>query len=70
MVQRSNITHQHQKTLSPRQIANKAISLATKKLNQDEIRQKPKYHVRERLLLQHTMQRATHLLSNPRSYHL
>ncbi|CAO3628331.1 unnamed protein product [Cunninghamella blakesleeana] len=64
------VHHQnHQKTLSPRQMANKAITLANKKLNQDEIRRKPKYYVRERLLIQHTMQSANHLLSSRNNNH-
>ncbi|CAO3650273.1 unnamed protein product [Cunninghamella blakesleeana] len=48
--------------LSPRQVANKAYSLAIKKLDKDDKRHKPKYHVRERLLLCNTLSRAEQFL--------
>ncbi|CAO3653123.1 unnamed protein product [Cunninghamella echinulata] len=48
--------------LSPRQVANKAYSLAIKKLDKDDKRHKPKYHVRERLLLCNTLSKAEQFL--------
>ncbi|KAI8985042.1 hypothetical protein BDB01DRAFT_788711 [Pilobolus umbonatus] len=55
--------------LSPRQVANRAYSLAFKKLDRDEKRRKPQYSVRERLLLSYTINRAEDLLNkhSPRS---
>ncbi|CEP15721.1 hypothetical protein [Parasitella parasitica] len=50
-------------TLSPRQVANKAYSLAIKKLDKDDNRRRPHYTVRERLLLSHTMTKAENLLN-------
>ncbi|KAI9280002.1 hypothetical protein BY458DRAFT_553423 [Sporodiniella umbellata] len=51
------------KRLSPRQVANKALSLAVKKLDRDDKRKRPQYSVRERLLLSHTMARAEDVLN-------
>ncbi|CAO3656280.1 unnamed protein product [Mucor fragilis] len=55
--------------LSPRQVANKAYSLAVKKLDRDDKRRRPHYTVRERLLLSNTMTKAEDLLNKrtPRS---
>ncbi|KAK4513717.1 aminophospholipid translocase [Mucor velutinosus] len=55
--------------LSPRQVANKAYSLAIKKLDRDDKRRRPHYTVRERLLLSNTMTKAEDLLNKrtPRS---
>ncbi len=55
--------------LSPRQVANKALSLAVKKLDKDDKRRRPQYTVRERLLLSNTMARAEDVLNKrtPRS---
>lgn len=49
--------------LSPRQVANRAYSLAIKKLDKDDKRRRPQYTVRERLLLSNTMARAEDLLN-------
>ncbi|SAM03826.1 hypothetical protein [Absidia glauca] len=49
-------------TLSPRQVANKAYSLAIKKLDRDDKRSRPRYNVRERLLLCHTLTHAEQFL--------
>ncbi|KAG2205607.1 hypothetical protein INT46_010769 [Mucor plumbeus] len=56
-------------SLSPRQVANKAYSLAIKKLDRDDKRRRPHYTVRERLLLSNTMTKAEDLLNKrtPRS---
>ncbi|KAG1451322.1 hypothetical protein G6F56_008115 [Rhizopus delemar] len=51
------------KCLSPRQIANKAYTLAVKKLDRDDKRKRPQYSVRERLLLSHTMAKAEDVLN-------
>lgn len=51
------------KCLSPRQIANKAYTLAIKKLDRDDKRKKPQYSVRERLLLSNTMAKAEDVLN-------
>ncbi|KAI8076829.1 uncharacterized protein BX664DRAFT_344054 [Halteromyces radiatus] len=48
--------------LSPRQIANKAYSLAIKKLDRDDKRSRPHYNVRERLLLCNTLTKAEQFL--------
>ncbi|KAL9560144.1 hypothetical protein PS6_000351 [Mucor atramentarius] len=55
--------------LSPRQVANKAYSLAIKKLDRDDKRRRPHYTVRERLLLSNTMTKAEDVLNKrtPRS---
>ncbi|KAI7882832.1 hypothetical protein K492DRAFT_175899 [Lichtheimia hyalospora FSU 10163] len=44
--------------LSPRQVASKAHSLACKKLDRDDRRRRPQYHMRERVLLYNTMSSA------------
>lgn len=49
--------------LSPRQVANKAYSLAIKKLDRDDKRRRPQYTVRERLLLSNTMIKAEDVLN-------
>ncbi|KAI9321695.1 hypothetical protein BX666DRAFT_1904755 [Dichotomocladium elegans] len=49
--------------LSPRQIASKAQSLASKKLDRDEKRRRPQYHMRERVLLCNTMTEADAFLN-------
>jgi len=49
--------------LSPRQVANKAYTLAIKKLDRDDKRRRPQYTVRERLLLSNTMNKAEDLLN-------
>lgn len=49
--------------LSPRQIANKAYTLAIKKLDRDDKRRRPQYTVRERLLLSNTMAKAEDILN-------
>ena len=49
--------------LSPRQVANKAYSLAIKKLDKDDQRRRPHYSVRERLLLSNTMAKAEDVLN-------
>ncbi|CAO3583710.1 unnamed protein product [Absidia cylindrospora] len=48
--------------LSPRQVANKAYSLAIKKLDRDDKRNRPQYNVRERLLLCNTLCKAEQFL--------
>ncbi|KAI8332362.1 hypothetical protein BC941DRAFT_436440 [Chlamydoabsidia padenii] len=48
--------------LSPRQVANKAYNLAIKKLERDDKRSRPRYNVRERLLLCHTITKAEQFL--------
>ncbi|KAI8370402.1 uncharacterized protein BYT42DRAFT_582269 [Radiomyces spectabilis] len=53
--------------MSPRQIANKAHTLAYKKLDRDEKRSHPRYTIRERLLLWNTISEAEALL-NKRTY--
>ncbi|KAI8339672.1 hypothetical protein BC941DRAFT_421142 [Chlamydoabsidia padenii] len=53
---------------SPRQIANKAYTLATKKINFDDRRKKPHYHLRERLMIQHTMKKAKRVLNPEESF--
>ncbi|KAI8370683.1 uncharacterized protein BYT42DRAFT_583350 [Radiomyces spectabilis] len=50
-------------TLSPRQIANKAITLGCKKLDRDDKRSRPRYHMRERLLLCNTIAKAEEVLN-------
>ncbi|KAG0165436.1 hypothetical protein DFQ28_009398 [Apophysomyces sp. BC1034] len=50
-------------TLSPRQIATKAITLGCKKLDRDDRRSKPRYDVRERLLLCNTIAKAEEVLN-------
>ncbi|GAA5809394.1 hypothetical protein MFLAVUS_002802 [Mucor flavus] len=50
-------------SLSPRQVANKAYSLAIKKLDKDDKRRRPQYSVRERLLLSNTMNKAEDVLN-------
>ncbi|KAF7722309.1 hypothetical protein EC973_003460 [Apophysomyces ossiformis] len=52
-----------QSALSPRQIANKAITLGCKKLDRDDKRSRPRYDVRERLLLCNTIAKAEELLN-------
>ncbi|CAO3685397.1 unnamed protein product [Umbelopsis vinacea] len=47
---------------SPRQVATRAYSLACKKLDRDERNDKPKYAIRERLLLYRTMLQAEEVL--------
>jgi hypothetical protein len=47
---------------SPRQVATRAHSLACKKLDRDERKDKPKYAIRERLLLYRTMVQAEEVL--------
>ncbi|KAI8642734.1 hypothetical protein BD408DRAFT_416139 [Parasitella parasitica] len=59
----STVTTTTASTLSPRQVANKAYSLAIKKLDRDDNRRRPHYTVRERLLLSHTMTKAEDLLN-------
>ncbi|KAI8886893.1 hypothetical protein K501DRAFT_283614 [Backusella circina FSU 941] len=49
--------------LSPRQVANKAYTLATKKLDKDDKRRRPQYSIRERLLLSNTMTKAEEFLN-------
>jgi hypothetical protein len=49
--------------LSPRQVANKAYTLAIKKLDRDDKRCRPQYTVRERLLLSNTMAKAEDVLN-------
>jgi hypothetical protein len=49
--------------LSPRQVANKAYTLAIKKLDRDDKSRRPQYTVRERLLLSNTMSKAEDLLN-------
>lgn len=49
--------------LSPRQVANKAYTLAIKKLDRDDKRRRPQYTVRERLLLSNTMAKAEDVLN-------
>ncbi|KAI7862525.1 hypothetical protein BDF14DRAFT_1746085 [Spinellus fusiger] len=50
-------------TMSPRQIATKAYSLACKKLDRDDRRSRPRYTIRERLLLCNTINKAEDLLN-------
>ncbi|KAL0092611.1 hypothetical protein J3Q64DRAFT_1223494 [Phycomyces blakesleeanus] len=50
-------------TLSPRQIATKALTLGCKKLDRDDRRRKPKYSIRERLLLCITISNAEEVLN-------
>lgn len=49
--------------MSPRQIANKAYTLACKKLDRDDRRRRPQYHIRERVLLYNTMNKAEDVLN-------
>ena len=51
------------RNMSPRQVASKAHSLACKKLDRDERRRRPSYHIRERVLLQNTMNKADTVLN-------
>ncbi|KAI9258998.1 hypothetical protein BDA99DRAFT_538920 [Phascolomyces articulosus] len=51
------------RNMSPRQVASKAHSLACKKLDRDEKRRRPSYHIRERVLLNNTMIKADALLN-------
>ncbi|KAG2226108.1 hypothetical protein INT45_011725 [Circinella minor] len=51
------------RNMSPRQVASKAHSLACKKLDRDEKRRRPSYHIRERVLLQNTMNKADAVLN-------
>lgn len=66
---KSSATTASTSSLSPRQVANKAYSLAIKKLDRDDKRRRPHYTVRERLLLSNTMTKAEDLLNKrtPRS---
>ncbi|SAL95722.1 hypothetical protein [Absidia glauca] len=59
---------QSRQARSPRQIANKAYSLATKKISFDDRRKRPHYHLRERLMIQHTMRKAKRVLSPNESF--
>ncbi|KAI8975206.1 hypothetical protein BDF20DRAFT_877400 [Mycotypha africana] len=56
-------------SLSPRQIANKAYTLSSKKLNRDERQSKPQYSIRERLLISQTMLEAEALLNKRKARH-
>lgn len=58
----STIFSNSSSNLSPRQVANKAYSLAIKKLDRDDKRSRPHYNVRERLLLCNTLSRAEQFL--------
>ncbi|KAI8335749.1 hypothetical protein BC941DRAFT_429253 [Chlamydoabsidia padenii] len=49
--------------LSPRQIATKAMTLGCKKLDRDDKRSRPRYNVRERLLLCNTIAYAEQVLN-------
>ncbi|KAL0079896.1 hypothetical protein J3Q64DRAFT_1751673 [Phycomyces blakesleeanus] len=49
--------------MSPRQVANKAYSLACKKLDRDDRRSRPRYNIRERLLLCNTINKAEDVLN-------
>ncbi|CAO3583480.1 unnamed protein product [Absidia cylindrospora] len=49
--------------LSPRQIANKAMTLGCKKLDNDDKRTRPRYNVRERLLICNTIASAEQVLN-------
>ncbi|ORZ13149.1 hypothetical protein BCR42DRAFT_419285 [Absidia repens] len=49
--------------LSPRQIANKAMTLGCKKLDTDDKRTRPQYNVRERLLICNTIAYAEQVLN-------
>lgn len=62
-INKNKSTMNNSSNLSPRQIANKAYSLAIKKLDKDDKRRRPQYTVRERLLLSNTMTRAEDLLN-------
>ncbi|KAI8060938.1 hypothetical protein BC940DRAFT_310994 [Gongronella butleri] len=53
---------QKHNSLSPRQVAHRTYSTSLRKLDQDAKRQRPKYQVRERLLLCHTMSSAEQFL--------
>ena len=66
---KSSATTASTSSLSPRQVANKAYSLAIKKLDRDDKIRRPHYTVRERLLLSNTMTKAEDLLNKrtPRS---
>ncbi|CAO3583801.1 unnamed protein product [Absidia cylindrospora] len=63
--------HRHdmkiQQTRSPRQIAKKAYSTASKKISIDDRRKRQHYHMRERLLIQNTMVKAEMVLNNESS---
>ncbi|KAI7908256.1 uncharacterized protein BX663DRAFT_493535 [Cokeromyces recurvatus] len=61
----NNNTMVTDKSLSPRQIANKMYTLAIKKLDKDNRRSKPQYSVRERLLLTNTIIVAEEFLRKP-----
>ncbi|KAI8140287.1 hypothetical protein BJV82DRAFT_581268 [Fennellomyces sp. T-0311] len=54
-------------SMSPRQVASKAYSLACKKLDRDERRRRPSYDVRERVLLYNTMNKADNVLNKPKA---
>ncbi|GAA5796504.1 hypothetical protein EDC94DRAFT_615186 [Helicostylum pulchrum] len=60
---KKNNTTSTNASLSPRQVANKAYSLAIKKLDKDDKRRRPQYSVRERLLLSNTMNKAEDVLN-------
>ncbi|KAG2197412.1 hypothetical protein INT47_005665 [Mucor saturninus] len=62
-INKNKSTINNSSNLSPRQVANKAYSLAIKKLDKDDKRRRPQYTVRERLLLSNTMTRAEDLLN-------
>lgn len=62
-INKNKSTLSNSSNLSPRQIANKALTLAVKKLDKDDKRRRPQYSVRERLLLSNTMTRAEDLLN-------
>ncbi|ORX61757.1 hypothetical protein DM01DRAFT_1332343 [Hesseltinella vesiculosa] len=55
------IARQHN-NLTPRQVAHKTYAMTVRKLDQDAKRSRPKYQVRERLLLCHTMTDAERIL--------
>ncbi|ORZ13213.1 hypothetical protein BCR42DRAFT_72819 [Absidia repens] len=63
--------HRHdikiQQARSPRQIAKKAYSTASKKISLDDRRKRQHYHMRERLLIQNTMMKAEMMLNSQSS---
>lgn len=62
-ISKRNHTNSVSQNLSPRQMANKAHSLAIKKLDKDDKRKRPQYSIRERLLLSKTMSKAEEVLN-------
>jgi hypothetical protein len=68
-ISKRNNNNNSPQNLSPRQMANKAHSLAIKKLDRDDKRKRPQYSIRERLLLSKTMVKAEEVLNKKPTMH-